>query len=232
MTSQRTPAPRRPADPPGPQPSQAGPVTRMRRPRPANPGSSATVYRAKRVYTPRRLWRDLRELLAHAGDVQVGGLQGGIPRTTSEKLMLTVTAVNECRYCSYAHTRLALRSGVTPEEVELLLGGEIGTASPFEAPALFFAQHYAATDGRPDPDLVQGLTATYGAGAAAQILAQIRMISLANLAGNTFDALLGRLRGRPSEGSRLIGEVASLALLALAFPVLGIAFLIRSRLRR
>ncbi len=38
-----------------------------------------------------------------------------------ERLMLAVTAVNGCRYCSYFHARQALKSGLTPEEISRLL---------------------------------------------------------------------------------------------------------------
>ncbi len=41
-----------------------------------------------------------------------------------ERLMLAVTAVNGCRYCSYFHTGEALKSGLSQEEISRLLSGE------------------------------------------------------------------------------------------------------------
>jgi AhpD family alkylhydroperoxidase len=190
-----------------------------------------TVYRAKRTYTPRTLVRDLREILAHTDDFHSAANSDRVSRAFAERIMLTVTAVNDCRYCSVAHARMALRSGIAPEDVELLLGGEIGNVPPDEAPALLFAQHYAGCGGQPDPAMVQILVETYGPETANDILAHIRMITLGNLLGNTFDALLGRLRGHPPEGSNLGSEVATLGLLVLATPALGIA-MGAQRLRR
>ena len=116
---------------------------------------------------------------------------------------------------------------MSQEEVDLLLSGEVGHASPEEAPALFFAQHYAESDGHPDPEMMQKLVETYGPEKARDILAHIRMITLGNLSGNTFDALLSRLRRRPAEGSSLGSELATLALLVLRTPVLALGIIVK-----
>jgi hypothetical protein len=79
--------------------------------------------------------------------------------------------------------------------------------------------------------MVHKLVETYGPETASHIRAHIRMITLGNLVGNTFDALLGRLRGQPTEGSSLGSEVATLGLLVLATPVLAVA-MGAQRLRR
>ena len=45
----------------------------------------------------------------------IGKVMGGklVPRPFRERLMLAVTAVYGCRYCSWLHTREALRSGIS-----------------------------------------------------------------------------------------------------------------------
>ena len=40
-----------------------------------------------------------------------------------ERLMLAVTAVYGCRYCSYLHAKRGLKSGVDDEEATALLAG-------------------------------------------------------------------------------------------------------------
>ncbi len=179
-------------------------------------------YFSKRIYTPRPLLRDFQNILAHFHEFRLAVRSQRISKAFGEKIMLAVTAVNGCRYCSYGHARAALASGVSQEEVNLLLGGEIGHVSPDEAPALFFAQHYAESGDYPDPEMVQKLVETYGQEKARDILAHIRMITFGNLSGNTFDALLSRLRGRPAEGSSLGSELATLALLVLGTPLLAL----------
>jgi len=182
---------------------------------------------SKRIYTPRSLLQDFRDILDHFHEFRSAVRSRRIDQAFAEKIMLAVTAVSGCRYCSYGHARMALASGVSPEEVDLLLGGEVGHASPEEAPALFFAQHYAESGGHPDPEMVQKLVQTYGQERARDILAHVRMITLGNLSGNTFDALLSRLGGRPAEGSSLGSEVATLALLVLGTPLLALGVVVK-----
>ena len=61
------------------------------------------------------------------------------------KILLAVTQVNGCRYCSYLHTKHALESGMSEEEITSLLAGEVGDINDEESVALIFAQHYAET---------------------------------------------------------------------------------------
>jgi AhpD family alkylhydroperoxidase len=182
---------------------------------------------AKRIYTPRSLLADLRGILAHSQDILSAMRSQRVDHAFVEKVMLAVTAVNGCRYCSYGHARAALASGVSQEEVDLLLSGEVGHVGPEEAPALFFAQHYAESNGHPDPEMVQRLVETYGPEKARDIQAYIRMITMGNLTGNTFDALLSRLRGRPARDSSLGSEMATLALLGIGTPLLGMGMLVK-----
>lgn len=114
-----------------------------------------------------------------------------------ERLMLAVTAVNGCRYCSYAHTRAALRSGIDEGEVSALLGSDLAGAPPSQVTALLYVQHWAETNGNPDPDAAERLVKEYGESQARQIELALRLIRTGNLTGNTFDYLRFRLsRGR------------------------------------
>ena len=178
---------------------------------------------SKRIYTPRLLLRDLRGILAQPS----GSLADdrSISPPFSERIMLAVTAVNDCRYCSYGHAKRALKCGVTPEEIELLLSGDVGHVPEDEAPAILFAQHYAESGGKPDPDAARALAERYGNRIAKGILFRIRMITLGNLMGNTFDAILSRLRGLPAEHSSVLNEMAVLVLLAVGMPIMGMGLM-------
>jgi hypothetical protein len=57
------------------------------------------------------------------------------------------------------------------------------------------------------------------------------MITIGNLLGNTFDAILSRFAGRPAEDSSLLSEVAVLLLVVLFVP-LGLVIAVGSRLKR
>lgn len=110
-----------------------------------------------------------------------------------ERLMLTVTQVNGCRYCAYAHARMALAEGLSDEEIQSLGRGSFEGAPPVERAALRYAQHWASADGLPHPQAVQELHGLYGEDQVAAIHLALRLIRVGNLAGNTWDRFVRRL---------------------------------------
>lgn len=56
-------------------------------------------------------------------------------------------------------------------------------------------------------DLKQEMSARYSSGEIMQMDTIVRVMTLMNLSGNTFDALLGRIRRRPVAGSRPVDEL-------------------------
>jgi AhpD family alkylhydroperoxidase len=110
-----------------------------------------------------------------------------------ERIMLAVTAVNRCRYCTFVHTGEALRSGLNREEIGQLLAGEVSTCPPEEAAAVIYAQHWAESNACPDPLAVQKLKETYGQQKADAIQFVLRMIRNGNLSGNSWDYILFRV---------------------------------------
>jgi AhpD family alkylhydroperoxidase len=176
----------------------------------------------QRFYTPRAFLGDLANAIRHLPDLRAAARGRRVSRSFAEKIMMVVTQVNGCRYCSYFHTRLALSSGVSDLEIERLLALEIGAFPVEEAVALAFAQHFAESKGRPDPEAERRFREYYGPDMARDILSYIRMITVGNLAGNTVDAFLSRLRGRPAEGSSAAGEFLLFLLFApFTLPLLG-----------
>ena len=110
-----------------------------------------------------------------------------------ERLMMAVTAVNQCRYCSYFHAQESLRAGLPPEEIRQLLDGDVNHAPADELPALLYAQHWAESNGNPDPLARQQLLQTYGPEKTEAIETVLHMIRSGNLLGNTSDWLLYKL---------------------------------------
>jgi AhpD family alkylhydroperoxidase len=139
------------------------------------------------------LWRDVRFPLQNRAQVR-RAMQGDLVSFPfRERLMLSVTAVNGCRYCSYYHAQEAIKAGLPDEELQKLLVGVIDDAPPEELPALLYAQHWAEAEGFPDPAARQKLNDTYGPQRAEAIETVLRMISMGNLLGNTADYWLYRL---------------------------------------
>jgi AhpD family alkylhydroperoxidase len=107
--------------------------------------------------------------------------------------MLAVTAVNGCRYCSYFHTKQALKSGITAAEISSLLSGDVANCPQDEAVAVVYAQHWAESNTHPEPEAVQILQQTYGRQKTEAIHLILRMIRMANLLGNSWDYLIYRM---------------------------------------
>ncbi len=118
----------------------------------------------------------------------------GLDPAFRERLMLVVTGVNDCRYCSYAHAREALAEGVSQEEIDALGEGMFEDSPREEVPALLYAQHWAETDGKPTPAARAQIERRYEKDLLERIDVALRMIRMGNLFGNTFDYVLYRMR--------------------------------------
>ncbi len=98
----------------------------------------------KRFYTSvREFTSDILYLACNIGGLKRGNLNGAISPAFRERLMLAVTAVYGCRYCSYFHAKRGLKSGVDSEEAVALLAGSLEMCPSKEAIALLYAQQWA-----------------------------------------------------------------------------------------
>ena len=85
------------------------------------------------------------------------------PKTSKalrEKVMLGVTAINDCRYCAWGHSHWAISQGVPLEEVNQILSSQddsLKANDPAEAAAILFGQHYAEHLDEIDPESVKNL---------------------------------------------------------------------------
>ncbi len=139
-------------------------------------------------------------------------------RKLREQVMLACTSVNDCRYCAWAHTHLALKNGVDIEQMNALLASpDQPLANEREGIAMLYAQHFAEQSGKPSAEAKERLSSVFSGAEVREIHAYLYAIYFANLSGNTFDALLLRLQGKSAENSHLLTEVISSALSA---PVL------------
>jgi AhpD family alkylhydroperoxidase len=136
---------------------------------------------------------DMRATIGHPRQMRAVMRGDGLDPALRERLMLAVTAVNGCRYCSYYHARQALVVGISPQEAEALAAGVMDGCPPEQLPAVLYAQHWAASDARPDPTARQRMVDLYGAEAAEAIELALHTIRIGNMAGNTFDYVLFRI---------------------------------------
>jgi AhpD family alkylhydroperoxidase len=135
------------------------------------------------LWFPIKNWKRLREIAK----------KNLISPAFRERLMLAVTMVNGCRYCSYFHIKQALKSGVTQEEINQLISGDIAKCPKDEAIGVIYAQHWAESDAHPDPEAVLRVQRAYGAEKTEAIHLMLRMIRMGNLMGNSWDLFLYRV---------------------------------------
>ncbi len=147
----------------------------------------------KRLYGPCAFYRLLTDMLINIRDMREAGKARRVSREFSERIMMAVTDVNGCRYCSYFHAKEALKAGLSEEETREYLLGDLNSAPAEELPALLYAQHWAASDARPDPTARQNLFQTYGSDKAEAIETVLHMIRMGNLLGNLGDYFLFKL---------------------------------------
>jgi AhpD family alkylhydroperoxidase len=145
----------------------------------------------KRIYkNPKELFSDLLFPIRNGRRLKQAKKQGLMTEAFQERLMLAVTSVHGCRYCSYFHAKQALKSGITSQEISQLLSGDVANCPEEEAVAVIYAQHWAESDAHPDPEAYRKLLQTYGAKKTEAINLALRMIRLGNLLGNSWDYLL------------------------------------------
>ncbi len=124
-----------------------------------------------------------------------------------ERIMLAVTEVNHCGLCSHAHTRKALESGMSCEEIRKILAGSIDDVPDDEVAAVTFAKYYADTRGHPTMKSWQHIVEIYGISKARGILGSIRTIMIGNTYGIPWSSFFNRFRGKPDPRSSLRYEI-------------------------
>ena len=178
----------------------------------------------KRVYQPGYMLKDLGYVGARIFSVFGVYFSGRIPWPMIEKIMLSVTAVNDCTHCSRFHSTLARVSGVEQEEISKIMSMDIDRdVDAYETTALTYAQHYAETERNPTPEALGNLFAYYGEEKASDISLIIRMILIGNLSGNTYDAFFSRLKGAKAEKGNILLEFI-LVVIATPFIILVTLF--------
>ena len=153
----------------------------------------------KRSLTIRENIRFLAFLFKYLSHFKAFNRSPSLSHKLQERIMLAVTSVNECRYCSFFHTKMALESGCSETEIQAILDHDLSCADQEEFPALAFAQHFAESHENPSRAAVKHLVAYYGVYKTRQIIASCWMITLGNLYGNTIDAYRSRLLGAPAQ---------------------------------
>lgn len=180
---------------------------------------------AKRTFTLPLLGKSLAAAAITSPVMLRALVKPRLPTSLREEVVLAVTSVNDCRYCSWVHTGLALENGVDMEDLGMLLGKSLDNVEEREAVAILFGKHFADTVRQPSAQARTKLAAHFSPAEQREIMAYIHAIYFANLTGNSADAILARLRGQQVEGSVMAQLLAAI----VGAPVLWLIWLASRR---
>ena len=144
-----------------------------------------------------------------------------------ERMQLAVTEVNGCAACSYAHTTMALREGMSNDEISSFLRGSVDYIKLEEAKAIIFAQHFADSRGYPEKEAYEAIIKEYGQDKSRIILSAVQMMITGNMFGIPLSAYQSRRRGKPFKGSTLGYELGMLIGGILVLPIALVHALLR-----
>lgn len=138
-----------------------------------------------------------------------------------ERIMLAVTEVNGCLFCSYAHTKMALEAGMSNEEIQNMLAGVRDDVPEEQMSAVLFSQHYAETRGNPSNKSWERLVEVYGLPEAKGILGAIRIMMFGNSAGVAWGSFVSRFRKKEEvdERSGLLYEISMMLATFIYLPL-------------
>jgi len=164
----------------------------------------------KRLSSVREFYFYLKNIVFNQTMIRKAFRDDEISKSFRERIMLAVTQVNGCRYCSYAHTNMALEAGMSSEEIDSLLAGEFAEVPDEQKPACLFAQHAAEKRGNYDLEAYHAITEIYSHEKAKRIVAVVQIILMGNAYGIAAECFLSRLKFRPVTGSGFFREICIL----------------------
>lgn len=164
------------------------------------------LYPEPRVFTPIAFYGHLHRAIRYFPLMLRSQRKGIVSKAFNERIMLAVTEVNGCKYCSYYHTRVAIKEGISKSEIRAMRRGDTQRIPEDENMGMIYSQHYADTGGNPDPDTRNKFMDYYGRERALGIEASIKSIMVGNIYGIAVDGLARRMKGEKIKDSKFWNE--------------------------
>ena len=180
----------------------------------------------KKLFSPIDLFRIMTLAFRSIPLLRRAKAAGKMNHAFLERIMLAVTEVNGCAACSYYHTKVALESGFSAEEIRNMLSGTFSNVPEEELEGVLFAQHYADQRGKPGRESWQCIVEHYGEIGAYGILAVTRMIMMGNATGIPAGSFILRFRGKADPRSNVFYELMMMLVMIVFLPLAGLAALL------
>ena len=125
-----------------------------------------------------------------------------------EQLMVAVAFQNRAPYCNWGHRNWASLAGISDEELGKIEKLHLDEIDPEVATAVIYVRALVSSEWQDAPrDLRQQMHEYFTWREIEDIELIARAMDVSNRAGNTWDAMLSRLQGRPIEDSDLLSEI-------------------------
>ena len=162
----------------------------------------------KRTITAAQLARRVASLVPELGTMYRVWLKEEVDPGFREELMLAVSRLNGCRFCSWGHHEWAQISGVPDEELARLEQLDPSGFDRRKWLAISYVRALVQADfKRVQPELRRAMQHKYSPEEIRQIELIAKVMDVGNRGSNTFDAMLSRLKGVPAADSRIRDEV-------------------------
>ena len=119
-------------------------------------------YYRKRSYNYSKLKSDITNLIQRRSEIREMIKAKRISDKFVERIMLATTVVNDCRYCTWGHTKMALKMGITKKEINSIYYSDFEDIPEEERLAFMFAQNFAEAKNQPSMESIKSLFQYYG----------------------------------------------------------------------
>jgi len=183
------------------------------------------VFKNKKIYTYKETFRTAVCFFNGLRFIKKAKKDKVINKAFVERIMLGVTEVNGCTLCSYQHTGVALKAGLSREEIRALLDGELQTVKEHEIIGVLFGKHVADQRGLFDKEAYDRMVKEYGEERSLGVLGAVRIIMFTNIIGIMGGVLYDTLTLKNKKLGLFIHELIRLPLLIIMMPIAFITFL-------
>jgi AhpD family alkylhydroperoxidase len=174
----------------------------------------------KRTISATQLGRRLAALVPELGTMYRVWAKKEVDPGFREELMLAVSRLNGCRYCSWGHHEWAQISGVSNEELAQLEQLDPSGFDRRKWVAISYARALVKEDfRRVQPELRRAVQHKFSPREIRQIELIANVMDVGNRTSNTFDAMLSRFKGAPAADSRIVDEVILSGVFLAVAPV-------------
>ncbi|MBS3972218.1 MAG: carboxymuconolactone decarboxylase family protein [Erysipelotrichia bacterium] len=183
------------------------------------------VFKNKKIYTYQETFRTAVCFFNGLRFIKQAKQAKAINKPFVERIMLGVTEVNGCTLCSYQHTGIALKAGLTREEIKALLDGELESVNDNEIIGVLFGKHVADQRGLFDKEAYDRMVKEYGDERALGVLGAVRIIMFTNIIGIMGGVLFDTLTFKNKKLGLFLHELVRLPLFILMMPLAFMTFM-------